>query len=126
MEASAIVREAEPELLKRDEHLTLMEAREHQSLRHILDIKCWLRVWDNALDRGYAGTVATQRMIRFLATPAFSDRSCPKCLAQIDADLTCAEHLMLCQSLPNYSVENFEDLIFVFSKVIFDILYALH
>ncbi len=34
-EATAVVREAEPELLKRDEHLTLMEAREHQSLKHI-------------------------------------------------------------------------------------------
>ncbi len=59
-EATAIAREAEPELLKRD------EPGEHQSLKHILSVKCWLHVWDNTLDRGYAGTVATQRMLHFL------------------------------------------------------------
>ena len=129
MEATAIVKEAEPELLKLDEHLTLIKASGHQSLKHILSIKYWLRVWDNALDKGCAGTVATQRMIRFLATPTFSDRKCWKCLAQVGPDLTCAEHLLRCQSLSNYSIEqlckatqNFEDLLFVFSKVILNIL----
>ena len=72
-EATTIVHEAEPVLLKRDQYLTLMEAQEQQSLKHTLTIKCWLRIWDNALDRGCAGTVATQKVTRFLATPAFSD-----------------------------------------------------
>ena len=96
-EATTIVHEAEPVLLKRDQYLTLMEAQEHQSLKHILTIKCWLRIWDNALDRGCAGTVATQ-VIRFLATPAFSDRKCSNCLLHTDPGATCAEHFISCLS----------------------------
>ena len=69
-EASTIVRNAEPELIKRDKELTLIAAREYQSLKHTLAIKYWLCVWDNALDKGCAGTVAIQQLVRFLATPA--------------------------------------------------------
>ena len=43
-------------------------------------------------DAWMCGTVATQKVIRFLATPAFSDRKCSNCLFHIDPDDTCAEH----------------------------------
>ena len=102
-EASTIVGNAEAELIKRDEELTLIAAREHQSLKHIIAIKYWLRVWDNALDKGCTGTVAIQRLIRFLATSAFiilSDRVCPDCQNPIDPSISCAEHLIQCQCLP--------------------------
>ena len=73
MEASGIVREAESELLKQDELLTLMEARSHQSLKHIIKIKCWLHVWDNALDKDCSSTIQLQ----------------------LKSDLTCAKHLIM-------------------------------
>ena len=50
-EATSIIYREELDLLKRDKNLTLMEASKHQSLKRILNIKCWLRVWDKALDR---------------------------------------------------------------------------
>ena len=109
-----------------------MEAQEHQSLKHILTIKCWLRIWDNALDRGCAGTVATQKVIRFLATPAFSHRKCSNCLLHTDPGVTCAEHFISCLSLPISStehlctdIENLDDSVFEFSKVISNLLYTL-
>ena len=96
---------------------------EHQSLKHIMAIEYWLHVWDNALDKGCAGTVAIQRLIRFLATPAFSDRVCPECQNPIDSSISSAEHLIQC--LPVSSVEhfctattNFQDSVFVLSKSI--------
>ena len=77
-EATSIVHKAELDLLKKDKHLTVTEASKHQSLKHILNIKCWLRVWDKALDRGCAATIAIQKLIRYLATPVFNDR-CQYC-----------------------------------------------
>jgi len=53
-EVTSIVYKAESDHLKREKHLTLIEACKHQSLKHIVNINCWLRVWDKALDRGYA------------------------------------------------------------------------
>jgi len=64
------VHEAESDLLKRDKHLTLIEACKHQSLKHIVNINCWQgMVWDKALDSGYEGTIAIQKLIRYLAIP---------------------------------------------------------
>ena len=93
-EATSIVHKAELDLLKRDKSLTLTEASKHQSLKHILNIKCWLRVWDKALDRGCAGTIAIQKLIQYLATPVFIDR-CQYCTRSINPDVTCAEHGVL-------------------------------
>ena len=31
--------------------------------KHVLNIKCWLCVWENTLDKGYAGTIATQKLM---------------------------------------------------------------
>ena len=129
-EATSIVHKAESDLLKRDKHLTLMEARKHQSLKHILNIKYWLRVWDKALDRGCAGTIAIQKLIRYLATPTFNDR-CQYCTSSINPSVTCAEHLITCKSLPIHSpehictaIENFEDSVFELSKVISNLLFS--
>ena len=45
-EATSIVHKVELDLLKRDKHLTLMEASKYKSPKHILKIKYWLHVWD--------------------------------------------------------------------------------
>ena len=101
-----------------------MEASKHQSLKHILNIKYWLRVWDKALNRGCAGTIAIQKLIQYLATPAFNDR-CQYCTSSINPSVTCAKHLITCKSLPIHSpehicmaIKNFEDSVFELSKVI--------
>ena len=129
---TSIVHKAELDLLKRDKNLTLTEVRKHQSLKHILNIKCWLRLWDKALDRRCAGTIAIQKLIRYLATPAFNDR-CQYCTRSINPTVTCAEHLIICKSLPIHSpeqictaIENFEDSVFGLSKVISSLLYLFH
>ena len=98
-EGTSIIHKAELDLLKRDKHLTLTEASEHQSLKHILNIKCWLRVWDKALDRGIAGTIAIQKLVRYLVTPVFNDR-CQYCTRSINPNVTCAEYLIICKSSP--------------------------
>jgi len=100
---------------KRDKHLTLLEACKHQSLKHIVNINCWLQVWDKALDRGYAGTCTTaiQKLIWYLAIPTFSDR-CQYCTRSIDPNITYAEHLITCKSLPitlrNMSIQSLRTL----------------
>ena len=61
MAVTAIVQEAEPELLKLNEHLAL-ESRKLENINHLSIFStsnaAWLQlcVWDNALDRGYADT----------------------------------------------------------------------
>ena len=104
-EATSIVHKAELDLFKRDKHVTLMEASKHQSLKHILNIRYWLRVWDKALDRGCTGTIATQKLIRYLATPAFNDRY-QYCTSSTNPSVTCAEHLITCKSLAIHSPEH--------------------
>ena len=131
-EATSIIHKAEVDLLKSDKNRTLTEASKHRSLKHILNIKCWLPVWDKALDRGCAGTIAIQKLIRYLATPVFNDR-CQYCTRSINPTVTCAEHLIICKSLPISSpehictaIENFEDSVFGLSKVISNLLYTFH
>ena len=104
-EATSIIHREELDLLKRDKNLTLMEASKHQSLKRILNIKCWLRVWDKALDRGCAGTIAIQKLIRYLATPAFNDR-CQYCTRSINPTVTCAEHLIIYASPSPFTLLN--------------------
>ena len=101
-------------------------------LKHILNIKCWLHVWDKALDRGCAGTIAIQKLIQYLATPVFNDR-CQYCTRSINPTVTCAEHLIICKSLPIHSpehicmaIKNFEDSVFGLSKAISNLLYSFH
>ena len=93
-EATFIVHKAELDLLKRDKNLTLTKASKHPSLKHILNIKCWLCVWDKALGRGCAGTVGIQKLIRYLATPVFNDK-CQFCTKSINPTVACAEHLQV-------------------------------
>ena len=113
-------------------YLNIMEASKHQSLKHILNIKCWLCMWDKALDRGCIGTIAIQKLIQYLATPVFNDR-CQYCTRSINPTVTCAKHLIICKSLPIPSlepickaIENFEDSVFGLSKVISNLLYLFH
>jgi len=65
-EATSIVHKAESDLLKRDKHLTLIEACKHQSPKHVVNIiiagyKYGTRLWT------VAGTIAIQKLIRYLA-----------------------------------------------------------
>ena len=121
----SIVKEAEPILHKLDEIGILRAAADHPSLANILKIPNWLQVWDMALDRGCAGTVAVQKLLRFLSEPLFGDRKCKRCLNAIEPHLTFADHVITCQSLPALSVDhlisavnNVDDSIFIFSKLI--------
>ena len=71
-EAESIVHEATYDLLKKDKHLTLLKASNHQSLKHVLNIEYWLHVWDRALDKGRVGMVAIQKLIQYLAIPGLT------------------------------------------------------
>ena len=84
------------------------------------------------MDRGCAGTIAIQKLIRYLATPVFNDR-CQYCTRSINPTVTCAEHLIICKSLPIHSpeyicmaIENFEESVFGLSKAISNLLYSFH
>jgi len=131
-EVTSIVYKAESDHLKRDKRLTLIKACKHQSLKHIVNINCWLRLWDKALDSGYAGTIAIQKLIRYLAIPAFNGRR-QYCTRSIDPNITYAEHLITCKSLPIQSpehictvIESFEDPVLRLSKVFSSMLFSLH
>ena len=82
--AISIVKEAEPKLFCRVKAMTLDEAMAHQSMKHILCIHNWVRVWDNALDYGCAGTIAIQKILRFIAKHLFRDRKCHLCSTNIE------------------------------------------
>ena len=56
--------------------------------KHVLNVDNWLRVWDCALDRGCAGTIAVQNVLRFLSKPIFVDRTCQECLWTLIYNLT--------------------------------------
>jgi len=123
--AISTVKEAEPELFCRDKAMTLDEAMAHQSMKHILCIHNWVHMWDNALDYGCAGTIAIQKILRFIAKPLFRDRKCHLCSTNIEINTTYAEHLRTCLSLPVYSIDSvieavnkFNDSVFIFSKLL--------
>ena len=89
-------------------------------------------MWDKASDRDDAGTIAIQKLIRYLPTPAFNDR-CQYCTSSINPSVTCAEHLITCKSLPIHSpehictaIENFEDSVFELSEVISSLLFSFN
>ena len=65
----AICTQAEPMLLQMDKFLTKEEAISHPLLKHVLNVDNWLRVWDCAIDRGCAWTIAVQNALRFLSKP---------------------------------------------------------
>lgn len=67
------------ELLKYDRYFNMMEAVEHLSLKHIFKIDNWPCVWDQALVRGCAATVAVQKIIHFLGKAVFVDQECQNC-----------------------------------------------
>ena len=100
-EATSIVHKAELDLFKRDKNLTLTEANKRQSLKHILAA---------CVGQGFG-----QRMCRHnshsetdptpIATPVFNDR-CRYCTRSINPTVTCAEHLIICKSLPIHSPEH--------------------
>ena len=98
-DAISIVKEAEPILHKLDEIGILRAAADHPSLANILKIPNWLQVWDMALDRGCAGTVAVQKLLRFLSEPLFGDRKCKRCLNAIEPHLTFADHVITCMPI---------------------------
>ena len=56
-------------LLQMDNLLTKEEAISHPLLKHVLNVDNWLRVWDCAIDRGCAWTIAVQNALRFLSKP---------------------------------------------------------
>ena len=123
--AISIVADAEPLLLEQDEVLTRETVLVHPSLRHVHDISNWLRVWDMALDRGPAGTVAVQKVLRFLTEPLFGERECKRCQRAIAPELSYADHLIGCISLPALSADQLcdslntvDDSIFVISKLL--------
>ena len=97
----------------------------HQSMKHILCIHNWVRVWDNALDYGCAGTIAIQKILRFIAKPLFRDRKCHLCSTNIEINATYADHLRTCLSLPVYSIDSvieavnkFDDCFYILKVVI--------
>jgi len=83
-------------------------------------------VWDNALDYGCAGTIAIQKILRFIEKPLFRDRKYHLCsTTNIESNTTYAEHLRTCLSLPVYSIDSvieavnkFDDSVFIFSKLL--------
>ena len=122
--AISIVADAEPLLLEQ-EVLTRETVLVHPSLRHVHDISNWLRVWDMALDRGPAGTVAVQKVLRFLTEPLFGERECKRCHRAIAPELSYADHLIGCISLRALSADQLcdslntvDDSIFVISKLL--------
>ena len=56
----------------------LENAANHQPVKLAKDIK-WLKIWDDARDRGQFWTGSVQSFYRLLITPVFGDRICWKC-----------------------------------------------
>ena len=69
--------------------------------------QCWLHVWDKALNRSNAGTIAIQKLIRYLAALVFNNR-CQYCTRSIGPNHKChlCRNLIICKSFPIHSPEH--------------------
>ena len=92
-DAKALLRKAKQAIIKQYNRLRLQVAAKHQSVKLALNIN-WLRVWQNARDKGPYWTRITQSFFKVLTYPLFGDRCCPKCSTTIPSDISYCEHLV--------------------------------
>ena len=78
--------------IKSADMLSILEnAANHQSVKLAKDIN-WLKIWDDARDRGQFWTGIVQSFYRLLTTPVFGDRICWKCDSVIPPNVNFIEH----------------------------------
>lgn len=78
--------------IKSADMLSILEnAANHQSVKLAKDIN-WLKIWDDARDRGQFWTGIVQSFYRLLTTPVFGDRICWKCDSVIPPHVNFIEH----------------------------------
>ena len=65
---------------KKDWENTMSEADKHPSIIHLTNFvrqeNSWMRIWDDALDRGAVGTSRALAVLRLLSAPVYGDRRC--------------------------------------------------
>ena len=82
---------------------------------------------NKALDKGCAGTIVNQKLIRYLAAPAFTTdiNTAPGLSLTINPNVTYTEHLIIRKSLCTV-IKNFKYSVFRLSKVISNFLLSFH
>ena len=68
------------QIIEADRSYQLKQALNHPSqilVTRVATSVGWLRIWDEALDRGPSGTVASLSILKLLCKTVFGDRKCP-------------------------------------------------
>ena len=83
-------------IIEVDRSYQLKQALNHPSQKLVTRVAMavgWLKVWDEALDRGPTGTLASLSTLKLLCKTVFADRKCPVelCSETIPSDHACTE-----------------------------------
>ena len=113
-------KEIKERLIKEDTAHCRTAALEHASLRHFNHIcqnRCWMALWEAALEHGTKGTSQTLALLRAFSQPIFGDLRCPlqhlegkeNCI--VSPDVAVLEHFHIEHNITNTesvvtSVEN--------------------
>ena len=83
----------------------------------------WLKVWDEALDRGPTGTLASLSILKLLCKTVFADRKCPVelCSETIPSDHALNNHFLTQHTDLNMDIDSLFDTICSCSEELFTI-----
>ena len=89
-----MLRDIKKLVLQRDKEAILMDASNHPSVSKVARIN-WLRVWEEARDRGPFWSKIAQQFYKLITTPLFGNRECPHCSTPVPEEFSLLEHFDL-------------------------------
>ena len=113
-------------IIEVDRSYQLKQALNHPSQKLVTRVAMavgWLKIWDEALDRGPTGTLASLSILKLLCKTVFADRKCPVelCSETIPSDHALNNHFLTQHTDLNMDMDSLFDTICSCSEELFTI-----